>query len=134
MNLKFLVSFLFLILIFSSIQTVYAGGSGSEESDVLFINQNYYKIKLETNPSILEGNETQINFDITTINDDIGQVISGVEYKIEIFDGQGNLIVNYNAFSPDEKLETVFVPNQNLNFLGESLENGIWLASNNSPL
>ena len=134
MNLKFLVSFLFLILIFSSIQTVYAGGSGSEESDVLFINQNYYKIKLETNPSILEGNETQINFDITTINDDIGQVISGVEYKIEIFDGQGNLIVNYNAFSPDEKLETVFVPNQNLNFLGESLENGTWLASNNSPL
>jgi plastocyanin len=134
MNLKFLVSLLSLILIFSSFQTVYAGGSGSEESDVLFINQNYYKIQLDTNPSILEGNETQINFDITTINDDTGQIISGVEYKIEIFDGQGNLIVNYNAFSPDEKLETVFVPNQNLNFLGETVENGAWLASNNSPL
>jgi len=125
MNL-FLLSFLFLILIFSSIQIVYGGGSGSEESDVLFINQNYYKIKLETNPSILEENENQINFDITTINDDTGQVVSSVEYKIEIFDGQGNLLVNYDAFSPDEKLETIFMPNQNLNFLGETLENGAW--------
>ena len=134
MNFKFLVSFLSLILIFSSFQIVYAGGSGSEESDVLFINQNYYKIQLETNPSILEGNENQINFDIITINDDTGQIISDVEYKIEIFDGQGNLIVNYDAFSPDEKLETLFVPSQNLNFLGEIVENGAWLASNNSPL
>ena len=133
MNL-FLLSFLFLILIFSSIQIVYGGGSGSEESDVLFINQNYYKIKLETNPSILEENENQINFDITTINDDTGQVVSSVEYKIEIFDGQGNLLVNYDAFSPDEKLETIFMPNQNLNFLGETLENGAWLASSNSSL
>ena len=82
MNLFLLSSFLSLILVFSSIQIVYGGGSGSEESDVLFINQNYYKIKLETNPSILEENESQINFDITTINDDTGQVVSGVEYKI----------------------------------------------------
>jgi plastocyanin len=134
MNLILLSSFLSLILIFSSIQIIYGGGSGSEESDVLFINQNYYKIKLETNPSILEGDENQINFDITTINDDTGQVISSVEYKIEIFDGRGNLLVNYDAYSPDEKLEAIFVPDQNLNFLGEILENGAWLASSDSPL
>lgn len=134
MNLKFLLSFFSLVLIFSSIQIAYGGGSGSEESDVLFINQNYYKIKLETNPSILEGNENHVSFDVTAINDDTGQVVSGVEYKIEIFDGQGNLIVNYNAYSPDEKLKTLFVPTQNLNFLGKSLENGAWLASNDSSL
>ena len=115
-------------------QIVYGGGSGSEESDILFINHNYYKIKLETNPSILEGNENHVNFDITTINDDTGQIVSGIEYKIEIFDGQDNLIVNYNAYSPDEKLKTIFVPAQNLNFLGKSLENDAWLASNKLPI
>ena len=87
-------------LVLGSIPVVYGGGSGSEESDVLFINDNYFKVKLETSPSILEGDENQINFDITTINDDTQQVVSGVEYKIEIFDGQGNLIVDFNAYSP----------------------------------
>ena len=134
MNLKFLIVIFSLIVVFSSIQSVYAGGSGSEESDVLFINENYFKVKLETNPSILEGNENQINFDITTINDDIQKTVSGVEYKIEIFDGQGNLILDFNAFSPDEKLETIIVPNKNLNFSGEITENDSWLGSNQSPL
>ena len=56
-------------------QIAYGGGSGSEESDVLFINQNYFKVQLETNPSILEGDEEHVAFDITTINDDTGQVV-----------------------------------------------------------
>ncbi|MGY5140068.1 MAG: cupredoxin domain-containing protein [Candidatus Nitrosopumilus sp. Bin_571-38] len=134
MNLKFLIAIFSLIVVFSSIQSVYAGGSGSEESDVLFINENYFKVKLETNPSILEGNENQINFDITTINDDTQKIVSKVEYKIEIFDGQGNLILVFDAFSPDEKLEIIIMPNQNLNFSGKTIENGSWLGSNQSPL
>ena len=108
-----------------SFQAVYGGGSGSEESDVLFINDNYFKVKLETNPSILEGDENQINFDVTTINDDTQQVVSGVEYTIEIFDSKDNLIVEFDAYSPDEKLETLIVPNQNVNFSGETADDRI---------
>ncbi|MFQ5497609.1 MAG: plastocyanin/azurin family copper-binding protein [Nitrosopumilus sp.] len=130
MNQKHLLVFS-ISLVLGSVPVVYAGGS---ESDVLFINDNYFKVKLETNPSILEGDENQINFNITTINDDLQQVVSGVEYKIEIFDSQGNLIVDFTAFSPDEKLETIIIPSQNLNFSGQNTENGVWLASNLSPL
>ncbi|MCE2505813.1 MAG: hypothetical protein J4F36_04970 [Nitrosopumilaceae archaeon] len=115
-------------------QFAYGGGSGSESSDVLFINQNYFKIELETNPSILEGNEEHIIFDITTINDDTGQVVLGTEHSVEIFDGQGNLVVDFDVYSPDEKIQMLIVPSQNLNFLGETMENGVWLASNDSPL
>ncbi len=134
MNFKSSFAFLSLILILGSIQIVYGGGSGSEESDVLFINQNYFKVKLETSPSILEGNEDQIEFDLTTINDDTQQVVSGVEYKIEIFDSDDNLLVEFDAFSPDEKLKTLIIPSQNSDFSGETAENGSWLASNQSPL
>ena len=128
----FMLFSIFIIIGFTPI--VFGGGSGSEESDVLFINQNYYKVQLETNPSILTGDETQINFDITTINDDTGEIVSGVEYKIEIFDGQKTPLVDFNAFSPDGKLKTLIVPSQNLNFSGETSQNGVWLASNESPL
>ena len=134
MNLKFFSAFFSIVILFGSAQSVYAGGSGSEESDVLFINQNYYKIKLETSPSVLEGNEDHITFDITTINDDIQQVISEVEYKIEIFDGDKNLLVEFDAYTQNEKLESLIVPSQNVNFVGETTENGAWLASNQSPL
>ena len=134
MNTKSFLVFFSIITIIGFTPIVFAGGSGSEESDVLFINQNYFKVQLETSPSILTGDETQINFDIITINDDIGKIISGVEYRIEIFDGQGNLLVDFEAFSPNEKLETLIVPSQNLNFIGETTQNGSWLASNDSPL
>ena len=134
MNPKFFLGLFSLVLVFGSIQVAYAGGSGSEESDVLFINQNYFKVQLETNPSILEGDEEHVVFDITTINDDIGQVVLGAEHRVEIFDGQGNLVVEFNAYSPDEKIQTLIVPSQAVNFVGETAENGAWLASNDSPL
>ena len=66
-----------LVILLGFIPFVYGGGSGSEESDVLFINDNYFKVKLETTPSILEGDESQIVFDVSTINDDTQQVVSG---------------------------------------------------------
>ena len=134
MHLKFFIPLLSLVLLLGSFQIVYGGGSGSEESDVLFINDNYFKVKLETSPSILEGDESHVNFDVTTINDDTQQVVSGVESKIEIFDSKDNLIVEFDAYSPDEKLEILIVPSQNVNFSGETTENGSWLASNQSPL
>ncbi|MGY5150006.1 MAG: cupredoxin domain-containing protein [Candidatus Nitrosopumilus sp. bin_68KS] len=134
MNHKFLLIIFSLILIFSLTEFAYAGGSGSEESDTLYINENYLKIKIETNPSILKGNENQITFDITTINDDTQQVVYGIEYNVKVFDGQGNLVVDFDAYSPDEKLETIITPSKNLNFLGETIQNGAWVASKESPL
>ena len=134
MNQKFFLGLFSLVLVFGSIDVAYGGGSGSEESDVLFINQNYFKVQLETSPSILEGDEEHVVFDITTINDDIGQIVLGAEHRVEIFDGQGNLVVEFDAYSPDEKIQTLIVPSQAVNFVGETAENGAWLASNDSPL
>ena len=57
-----------------------------------------------------------------------------VEYTIEILDSKDNLIVEFDAYSPDEKLKTLIVPSQTTNFLGETAENGSLLASNQSPL
>jgi len=113
---------------------VFAGGSGSEESDVLFINDNYYKVELETSPSLLEGNESEIIFDISTINDDTQQVLNNVEYDIEIFDSSNNLVVDFTAFSSDDKLKTKIIPSPSVNISGEKTENDAWIASNNSPL
>ncbi len=123
-----------LLFVIGTVQIAYAGGSGSEESDVLFLEQNYYKVKLETTPSILEGNESQIIFDITTINDDTQQIVSNVEYKIDVFDSKDNLAVSFDVYSPDEKLKTIIFPSQNLDFSGEKTENGLWIGSNSSPL
>ena len=69
-----------------------------------------------------------------TINDDTQQIISGVEYHVEIFDSINNLIVDFNAYSPDDKLQTLIVPSVDVNFEGQTVENGSWLASNASPL
>ncbi|WP_428325257.1 cupredoxin domain-containing protein [Nitrosopumilus sp.] len=134
MNQKLFLGVFSLFLIFGSTQIAHGGGSGSEESDILFINQNYFKVQLETNPSILEGNEEHVTFDITTINDDTGQVVLGAEHKVEIFDGQGNLIVEFDVYSPDEKIRTLIIPSSDVNFSGETAENGAWLASNDFPL
>lgn len=134
MKTKFLIFSLFLLFTISSIHVAFAGGSGSEESDILFINDNYYKVTLETEPSVLEGNEDNVVFNISTINDDTQEIISNVEYKIEVFDSKNDLIVDYFAFSPDDKLHTRIVPTSEINFSGETIENGSWLASNDSPL
>ncbi|MGY5143581.1 MAG: cupredoxin domain-containing protein, partial [Candidatus Nitrosopumilus sp. bin_32a] len=134
MNSKYSLVILLLIFVVGSIQFAHAGGSGSEESETQFINDNYYKVKLETNPSVLEGDENEINFDVTTINDDTQEIISGIEYEIQVFDGKDNLIVDFVAYSPDDKLKTVIIPSQSLNISGEKTENNAWLASNESPL
>ena len=134
MNLKYFFVLFSLFFIFNSTQFVYAGGSGSEESDILFINDNYYKVTLETNPTVLEGNETEIVFDISTINDDSQEIVSNVEYKIEIFDNKNNLIVGFNAYSSDDKLYTKIIPHEFVHISGEKTENNVWTGSNLSPL
>ena len=136
MKTKSLIFSLFVLFAISTIQTASAGGSGSEQSDVLFINDSYYKVGLETEPSVLEGNEEFVVFNISTINDDTQEIISNVKYKVEIFDtsNNNNLIVNYTAFSPDDKLHSRIVPNSEIRFTGESIGDGSWLASGDSPL
>ncbi|MCE2615124.1 MAG: plastocyanin/azurin family copper-binding protein [Nitrosopumilus sp. (ex Thoosa mismalolli)] len=134
MKTKPLIFTLFLLFTISTIQVASAGGSGSEESDVLFINDNYYKVVLETEPSVLEENEDNIVFNISTINDDTQQIVSNVEYKVEVFDSKNILIVGYTAFSPDDKLNSRIVPANEISFAGETIENGSWLASSDSPL
>ena len=59
-----------LVLVFGTVQSVYGHGLGSVESDILFFNDNFYKVKVQTTPDVLHGNESEIGFEISTINHD----------------------------------------------------------------
>ena len=131
---KLIAFFFSLILIVGLTPYVFAGGSGSEETDILFINNNYYKIKLETNPAVLDGTEDEIIFNILTINDDTQEIIDNVQYNIEIFDNNENLLVSFEALSPENKLNTRIIPSNSLNIVGDKSQNGIWIGTADSPL
>ena len=51
--LKFLGIFFSLIFILGSVQSVSAHGLGSVESDIEFFNDNFFKVKVQTNPDVL---------------------------------------------------------------------------------
>ena len=68
------------------------------------------------------------------MNDDTQEIISDVEYKIEIYDSENDLIVDFNAYSSDDKLYTKIIPRESVHISGEKIENNAWIASNLSPL
>jgi len=135
MQIKYLVVGLSLLIVAGSVNVAFGHGLGTVESELLYINENYLKVKVETNPDVLEGNESEIDFDITTINDDTSELVSNVEYKIEILNGaNGDLLLEFNAYSPDDKLSTQIIPNESETFQGEKTESGSWIGQKQSPL
>jgi len=97
--LKSIVFLFSLIVILGGIQFAYAHGLGSVESDIQFFNNNFYKVKVQTNPDVLQGNESEIGFKILTINHDENSIISNVEYLIDIVDPEtGDLILSFSGY------------------------------------
>jgi len=132
-SLKFFYIFFILIITLSSIDIAYGHGLGNVESDVLFFNDSFYKVKVQTTPDVLSGNESTIKFEISTINDDENTLVSDVEYAIEIFDGQTNdLLLSFDAYSPDDFFSAIITPDSVVDFSGETIENGSWIGSNNN--
>jgi len=140
-SLKYFSIFVALVIIGGFSEIAYGHGLGNVESDILFFNDSFFKIKVKTTPDVLSGNETEIGFEISTINDDQKTLVSNVEYGVEIFDAQsGNLLLSFDAFSSDDHFNAKIIPDSVVNFSGETNENGAWIGSNldileiNAPL
>jgi hypothetical protein len=130
-NSIFLVAVLFC---FSFAQYSFGHGLGSVESDLLEINGDYLKIKIDTDPDVLDGNEKEISFTISTINDSTGSVIDDVLYHVDFINPQTNQsIISFDAKSVSEKLYTKIIPSENVDFSGDVVENH-FIGTENSPL
>ena len=134
-NLKSIVFLFSLIVILGGIQFAYAHGLGSVESDIQFFNNNFYKVKVQTNPDVLQGNESEIGFKILTINHDENIIISNVEYLIDIVDPEtGDLILSFSGYSPDESFNAKIIPKNEINISGDQTSNAFWIGTNQNPL
>jgi hypothetical protein len=134
-SLRYFVFIFSFILILGSIQTVYGHGLGNVESDVLFFNDSFFKVKVQTTPDVLSGNESSIGFKISTINDDQNVLVSNVKYDVKIFDGQtGHQILSFNAYSPDDSFHATIFPDSDVIFLSNSDDNDVWIGSADEPL
>ena len=124
-----------LVLVFGTVQSVYGHGLGSVESDTLFFNDNFYKVKVQTTPDVLHGNESEIGFEISTINHDDESVVSNIEYLIDIVNPEnGESILSFNAYSPNESFSTKIVPKNVINFSGDKTNDDFWIGTDQNPL
>ena len=120
-SLKHFLIIFAILTIFSFTEIAYGHGLGNVESDVLFFNDSFYKVKVQTTPDVLTGTESTIKFEISTINDDQNILVSNVEYAVEIFDGQTNdLLLSFNAYSPDDSFNAIIIPDHTVDFSGET--------------
>ena len=135
MNICTLLLICSLILVFGTVQSVYGHGLGSVESDIIFFNDSFYKVKIQTTPDVLHGNESEIGFKISTINHDEDNVVSNIEYLIDIVNPEnGESILSFNAYSPNESFSTKIVPKNVINFSGDKTNDDFWIGVLNDPL
>ena len=120
-------------------EEVYAGSSGSADSELLLINGDYHALKIATNPAILSGDEEHVAMTISLMNVDAEPAVpvSGVEYGLTFVDGSDRdvTLASLDAYSPGESLSILIRPSTDAPFevSGESAMEGSWLASDNSP-
>ena len=135
MNFSIIFLLFSMILVFGTVQSVYGHGLGSVESNIVFFNDNFYKIKVQTTPDVLHGNESEIGFEISTINHDDESVVSNIEYLIDIVNPEnGESILSFNAYSPNESFSTKIVPKNVINFSGDKTNDDFWIGTDQNPL
>ena len=111
--IRFFATIFSFILILGLFQSAYAHGLGSVESDIQFFNDNFYKVKVQTNPDVLHGDESEIGLQISTINHDKESIVSNIEYFVDVIDPKtGDSIVSFNAYSPNESFFAKIIPNR----------------------
>ena len=102
----------------STVQTVHAHGLGTVESEIQFFNDNFYKVKVQTNPDVLHGDESEIGLQISTINHDKDSIVSNIEYFVDVIDPKtGDSILSFNAYSPNESFIAKIIPKNQIDFL-----------------
>jgi hypothetical protein len=122
-------------LIFGTIESVHAHGLGSVESDIQFFNDNFFKVKVQTNPDVLHGNESEIEFKILTINHDEDVVVPNVEYFVDVINPEnGESILSFNGYSPNESFNAKIIPKNQIDFSGDKTSNDFWMGSLENPL
>jgi hypothetical protein len=138
MNSKMIPSIsilLSVIVIFGTIQSAHAHGLGSVESDIQFFNENFFKVKVETNPDVLHGDESEIGFKISTINHDEEHIVSNIEYLIDIINPEtGESILSFNGYSPNESFNAKIIPKNQIDFSGDKTSNAFWMGTSEKPL
>ena len=135
MNTCTLLLIFSLVLVFGTVQSAHAHGLGSVESDIIFFNDNFYKVKVQTTPDVLHGNESEIGFEISTINHDANSVVSDVEYLIDIVDPEtGNSILSFSGYSPNESFNAKIVPKNEINISGDKTNDDFWIGTDQNPL
>ena len=133
--LKFLVIVFSFIFIFGTIQSVYAHGLGSVESDIQFFNDNFYKVKVQTNPDVLHGDESEIGFEISTINHDKEIIVSNIEYFVNVKNPEtGESILSFNAYGPNESFFAKIIPKNQIDFSGDKTSDDFWIGTTQKPL
>ena len=134
-DFKLLVFLFTAIFILTSFQSVYAHGLGTVESDIQFFNDSYFKVKVQTTPDVLTGNESEIGFKITTINHDQNSIVSDIEYFVNISDPKtGESLLSFNAYSPDELFYAKIIPMPKVSISGDKTDNEFWIGSLDNPL
>ena len=133
--LKFLIILFSFIFILGTVQTVHAHGLGTVESEIQFFNDNFYKVKVQTTPDVLHGDESEIGFKVTTINHDENKIVSNIEYFINILDSKtGESILSFNAYSSDDSFNAKIIPKSIVSIIGDKTENNFWIGSNSKSL
>ena len=135
MNSIILLLIFSIVLVFGTVQSAHAHGLGSVESNIQFFNDNFYKVKVQTNPDVLHGNESEIGFKILTINHDENNIVSNIEYFIDIVDPEtGDSVLSFNGYSPDESFNAKIIPKNEINISGDQTSNAFWIGTNQNPL
>ena len=119
------------------VQPAFAGGSGSAESDILFIDGRYMSLHIATDPPILEGGEEYVALSVTLMDADLDppEPIPDVAYSLEIKNGDGNTLLELDAYSPGKSSTLNVIPDaEGVEISGETDAIGTWLASPDSPL
>jgi plastocyanin len=135
MNSIILLLIFSIVLVFGTIQSAHAHGLGSVESNIQFFNDNFYKLKVQTNPDVLHGNESEIGFKILTINHDENNIVSNIEYFIDIVDPEtGDSVLSFNGYSPDESFNAKIIPKNEINISGDRISDDFWIGMGKTPL
>ena len=135
MNSIILLLIFSIVLVFGTVQSAHAHGLGSVESNIQFFNDNFYKVKVQTNPDVLHGNESEIGFKILTINHDENNIVSNIEYFIDIVDPEtGDSVLSFNGYSPDESFNAKIIPKNEINISGDRISDDFWIGMGKTPL
>jgi len=133
--IRFFATIFSFILILGLFQSAYAHGLGSVESDIQFFNDNFYKVKVQTNPDVLHGDESEIGLQISTINHDKESIVSNIEYFVDVIDPKtGDSILSFNAYSPNESFFAKIIPKNQIDFLGDKTSDDFWIGTTQKPL